>query len=66
MLAAGCRPGDTYYRFCFVLAGEMCFVEKVTVDGAAVAETLALRVHVPVDEYVLLCVAVLSELLFLI
>jgi hypothetical protein len=44
----------------------MCFVEEVTVDGAAVAETLALRVHVPVDEYVLLCVAILSELLFLI
>jgi hypothetical protein len=37
----------------------MCFAEGVVVAGAAVVED-----HVPVDEDVLLCVAVLSELLF--
>jgi hypothetical protein len=30
-LAAGYRPGDTYCRCCFVLAGEMCFAEEVDV-----------------------------------
>jgi hypothetical protein len=63
-LAAGYRPGDTYCRCCFVLAGEMCFAEEVDVAGAAVAEALALRAHVPIDEDVLLCIVVLSELLF--
>jgi hypothetical protein len=63
-LTAGCRPGDTYCRCCFVLAGKVCFVEEVAVVGAAVAEALALRAHVPIDEDVLLRVAVLSELLF--
>jgi hypothetical protein len=46
------------------LAGKVCFVEEVAVVGAAVAEALALRAHVPIDEDVLLRVAVLSELLF--
>jgi hypothetical protein len=32
----------------------MCFAEEVAVVGAAVAETLALRAHVPLDEDVLL------------
>jgi hypothetical protein len=63
-LVAGCWPGDTYCQCCFVLAGEMCFAEEVAMAGAAVAEALALRVHVPVDKDVILHVAVLSELLF--
>jgi hypothetical protein len=63
-LAVGCRPGDTYYRCCFVLAGEMCFAEEVVVADATVAEALAPRAHVPVDEDILLHVAVLSELFF--
>jgi hypothetical protein len=62
-LVVGCRPGDTYYRCCFVLTGEMCFAE-VAMASAAVAGVLAPRAHVPVDEDVLLHVAVLSEVLF--
>jgi hypothetical protein len=58
-LTASCQSWDTYCRCCFVLASEMCFAEGVVVAGAAVVED-----HVPVDEDVLLCVAVLSELLF--
>jgi hypothetical protein len=63
-LAAGCQSGDTYCRCCFVLAGEMCFAEEVAMTGAAIAEALALRARVPVDEDILLPIAVLSELLF--
>jgi hypothetical protein len=63
-LAAGCQPGDTCGRWCFVLADEMCFAEEVVVTDAAVADALALRAHVPIDEDVLLRVVVLSELLF--
>jgi hypothetical protein len=63
-LAVACQPGDTYYRCCFVLAGEMCFAKEVVVARVATAEALALRAHVLVDEDVLLLVAILSELLF--
>jgi hypothetical protein len=63
-LAAGCRPGNTYCRCCFVFAGEMWFAEEVAVVGAAVVEALALRANVPIDKDVLLRVVVLSELLF--
>jgi hypothetical protein len=42
----------------------MCFAEEVVVAGATVAEALAPRAHVPVDEDILLHVAVLSELFF--
>jgi hypothetical protein len=63
-LTVGCRPRDTYYRCCFVLASKVCFAEEVVVAGAAVVEALTLRAYVPVDEDVLLCVAILSELLF--
>jgi hypothetical protein len=44
----------------------MCFAKEVDVASAAVAEALVLRAHVPIDEDVLLHVAVLSELLFLV
>jgi hypothetical protein len=60
---AGCRPGDTYCRCCFFLAGEMYFAEEVAMAGVAVAEALALRAHVPVDKDVLLRITALSELL---
>jgi hypothetical protein len=39
----------------------MYFAKEVDVAGAAVAEALALRAHVPFDEDVLLCFVVLSE-----
>jgi hypothetical protein len=42
----------------------MFFAEEVAVAGAAVSKALALRAHVPIDEDVLLRIAVLSELLF--
>jgi hypothetical protein len=42
----------------------MCFAEEVAVTDAAVADALALRAHVPIDEDVLLRVVVLSVLLF--
>jgi hypothetical protein len=41
----------------------MCFVEEVVVVGAAVVEAPILRAHVPIDEDVLLHIAVLSEML---
>jgi hypothetical protein len=63
-LAAGYRPRDTYCRCCFILTGKMCFAEEVVVASAAIAEALALRAHVLVDEDVLLCIAVLFGLLF--
>jgi hypothetical protein len=63
-LAIGCQPMDTYCRCCFVLASEMCFAEEVAVASATVAEAVALRAHVPVNEDVLLRVVVLFELHF--
>jgi hypothetical protein len=63
-LAAGCRSGGTYCRCCFILAGKMYFAEEVAVAGATIADALVPRAHVSVDDDVLLCVAVLSELLF--
>jgi hypothetical protein len=63
-LAVGCRPGDSYYRCCFLLADKMCFVDEVIVAGAAVAEALVVRAHVPIDKDILLHGAVLSVLLF--
>jgi hypothetical protein len=41
----------------------MCFVEEVVVVGAAIVEAPILRAHVPIDEDVLLHIAVLSEML---
>jgi hypothetical protein len=64
-LAAGCRPGDTYYRCCFVLAGEMSFAMEVVVPGAIAVEALAPRAHVLVDKDALLRIVALSELLFI-
>jgi hypothetical protein len=46
------------------MVGEKCFAEEVAMAGAAVAEALALRAHVPIDKYALLRIVVLSELLF--
>jgi hypothetical protein len=63
-LTAGCWPADTYSRCYFVLAGKLCFAKEVAVAGATVVEAPALRAHVPIDEDVLLHVAVLSGLLF--
>jgi hypothetical protein len=63
-LDAGCRPGDTYCRSCFVLAGEMYFAKEVAVPGAVTAKALALIAHVLVDEDVLLHIVALSDLLF--
>jgi hypothetical protein len=42
----------------------MYFAEEVAVAGATIADALVPRAHVSVDDDVLLCVAVLSELLF--
>jgi hypothetical protein len=63
-LTTGCRPGNTHCRCCFVLVGKVCFAKEFAVVGAIVAEALALRAHVPVDEDLLLHAVVLSELLF--
>jgi hypothetical protein len=43
----------------------MCFIEVVVV-GAAAAELLALRAHVPADKSVLLLTAAPPKLLFLV
>jgi hypothetical protein len=64
-LAASCQLEDTWCRCCFVLRGEMRFVEAVVAD-TAVAEALALQAHVPDNEGALLLVAALSGSLFLI
>jgi hypothetical protein len=62
----GCQQWGTYYRCCFVSTADAYFVEEAVVVGVAVAETLALRAHVPVGEAVVLPAASLLELLFLV
>jgi hypothetical protein len=63
-LVADYQPGDTYYRCCFVLCGEMYSAEEVDVADATVMMTLAPRVRIPTDEGGLLLAAALPELLF--
>jgi hypothetical protein len=64
-LAASCQLEDTWCRCCFVLHGEMHFVEAVVAD-TTVAEALALQAHIPDNEGALLLVAAPPGSLFLI
>jgi hypothetical protein len=64
-LAIGCQLEDIHCRCCFVLTGEIYFVEEVVVADIDVVKVLALRVHVPVGECVLLLIVALPALLFL-
>jgi hypothetical protein len=59
-LAASCQLEDAWSRCCFVLRGEMCFVEVVVADAAAA------WAHVLDDEGALLLIVAPPESLFLV
>jgi hypothetical protein len=64
-LAASCQLEDTWCQCFFVVRGEMCFVEAVVTDNAAV-EAPTLWAHVLDDEGALFLIAAPPESLFLV